>query len=1357
MDPFDLATLDAPAGSDASQDPVTGPRPAAQRQTFDLASLDRHGDKPFDLAALDHAAPVAAAVAEEDLSQLPIDRALRDVRETLRGAPPTGFLPPAALAPPDALARPLARPDPLPTIGPSWSSTAASRNVPPTPGQERTFRRSLSTTPHVGDAAYGGGQIFRDLLTGEGAFGPGTGSGTVADFTPLYFPRAGAESGRQYERGDRPGAALTAGLAAVAALAGLVPGIGAGERAALQDAAGAAEIPVTAGMRIVPRAAVPGVRQPSASTTVELIDRPQAIAREAAMTRARGNVDVPAAGSTSEPPHIPEGVAPPPAAPVQASGTAPAAVEERRATPSANAPAPTPSRPTVKALAPSGEIEYRNLGISPSPTALADAKSTLSEAVSDPNAKIVDEHPQLAKAISSANAMTPRQAGTFAQQMANRVVEGLSDEQRAQFGTRLTLDQLDAEIARKGAGADALERQAAAEVPAGGPAKSSRGFWYTAATDNGTLRDVNEMETGPLLDELTRRTKASKRYYANETKYGAGSAVTIRNERKMAEIEDILTDRDKLDQDAIWNEVKRRQASGGVDFDFGANVGTGQPALKFARHEPPPVVSEAAQQATDLRGTTQRLKAAADALRPTVPAHVANAPWFREALARHQTMVAPFIERASLGAGVEQGAFRQPSLGAYVRLVPQERITEPLIDRAQATAATAGSEATTPRTGVMRKLIGQKSTVTAAAPRGAEAPIQGPSDIRRDTPAGGAGGGGASSTLESGSAKRVTGGRNYSTDYVTNVAYDAADKVAKAAHNSVFDALTKDAAAGRGGIYELAADQHAPPGLKVVAFNDRKQLVDVPAPGAETAAPVRRFAVPRTVARAIERYKTPSAPTTAMGSALSKGASAVTRSVLMNPVVAGTHTLTLASSVGTGIPASGATRAVATTLPGAKMIGTLARMRGVDFADAATTARLHRLAFSGALRIGEDEGGLMNAGHKFLFGPKGMDVRARIVASEDAQAGLAKAGIAPTDPRFDGLERKYVVEHAGNYVGKNQGTVVRWLSENGIAPFIAINRAKLGTSLKALVGSDGLIAPTAARRLGVVARGPLGAAASIAGASYLLSGHSPADNAPGHEGDMALGVYHTRDDRYVYYRGDPKKAVDQFGPGTKEVYLRRGILDPTSEAALRVLQPLVTAHAGDRLHDVLRAAVNTGLGFIGPAPGAVFGLATGKSLYLDPEGNFAGLDDPTLPGARDAGLKQRLIAATRNANAGAALVLPPQGDQPAVSLGKPLVNVLAEGSPTARAGKERHDYATWEQEKVSEIYAAKTPDAREKVVDAALKEAAAAGFTGPMVRATLQKTANRATAGAGSGRSATRFENRIRGTAPPDGHTARPP
>ena len=266
------------------------------------------------------------------------------------------------------------------------------------------------------------------------------------------------------------------------------------------------------------------------------------------------------------------------------------------------------------------------------------------------------------------------------------------------------------------------------------------------------------------------------------------------------------------------------------------------------------------------------------------------------------------------------------------------------------------------------------------------------------------------------------------------------------------------------------------------------------------------------------------------------------RSVLSNPLVAAGHSLTEASNVSRGLPTgAGVTKTIATGLPLLKSADVLRRAAGVDLTAPENTARLHRLALSGALRIGDERGqGWVDAAHSALFGPNGVDTRMRLVASKDAEAAWTKAGGSLKDPAFTAFERDYVTGHSGNYVGKNQGTAIQALNQSGLTPFIAIGRAKLGGSLQAITGGGGPAGEGLGQRLLRVQRGPVGQAAAITGAGYLLSGHAPTKNAPGHETDLATGVYHVADGSYHYFRGDPDEAVQTLGQGAKEVYLRKG-------------------------------------------------------------------------------------------------------------------------------------------------------------------------------------------------------------------------
>jgi hypothetical protein len=744
--------------------------------------------------------------------------------------------------------------------------------------------------------------------------------------------------------------------------------------------------------------------------------------------------------------------------------------------------------------------------------------------------------------------------------------------------------------------------------------------------------------------------------------------------------------------------------------------------------------AEAVRKASDPAVAT-RLASEAQKIRAALPPGIETQPWFQRALSAHKTMVQPFNELAAGEAGVDPGSFRQPSLGAYVRLIPQDRLSEALINRTQDIAASQGVGAVTPRTGLIRKVLGQKRGVIQTSPAGTERPLHGPASTIRE--GGGAGRAPSDVTKVSGSASRVVGiTRGYSTDYLTNVAFDAADKVSKATQNQIYRAVANDQT---GKIVELTPDQNAPPGNRVIAFDDRNQLVQPPPPGQPIPAGLRRFAVPENVATAVKRYQASPLPSGRLGRVIKSGLGAITRSVLSNPMVAAWHSATLASSVGTGVPEAGMVATAASHLPIAKTGVTLARFADVNFSDPATITRLQRLARNGALRLSDERGrSILSVGHKMLFGPEGVDMRARVVASEDFQKAAKARAIPPNSAKYAVLERNYVNEHAGNYIGKNQGTATQWLQESGIAPFIAINRAKWGTSLKALGGADGTPSPSVLRRLSVAARGPLGAAGAIAIANYALSGHGPDQNAPGHESDLATGIYHLPDGSIQYKPGAPSDALASFPKGTKEMYIKGSLLDPATSGARRLLGPMIGARKGNLAEDETRAVVNEALQLIGPGPQAAFSLGTGRTLHIGMDNDLASIEDPHLTGNER--MRSRVAGAVRSANAAAALTIPPTGDQPRDQF---LSRFLAEANPLGRENAERRQEGDWQDAIVTRIYSEPDPAKKQRIVDQALGEAQQYGYNTSWLRGQFTKALNRSMAG--SSAAGTKFLNRLKG------------
>lgn len=763
----------------------------------------------------------------------------------------------------------------------------------------------------------------------------------------------------------------------------------------------------------------------------------------------------------------------------------------------------------------------------------------------------------------------------------------------------------------------------------------------------------------------------------------------------------------------------------------------------------------AAPRAQLLQVAADRFKAHAAAVAATVPQDLHTRPWFQRAADQVRQNVEGFTEAAAAPAGVDPSTFRRPEYAPgvpapYMRLLSQERLNEQNIRGIQGAAA---NESTVPRTGKALAVFGQRPVVERFTPAGASGPVQGPENVAREQPAprnvppG---------TAASGSRLGATGrARHYVSDFATAARADAADKVAKAQRNAVYQAIAKIPGA------ELAPDRNAGAGTRVLMFNDLHQLVPPPPAGSAAPAGFRRFAVPSAVADAVEQYQKQMGGKAGPPTALRRGASVVTRSVLLNPAAAGGHALTLASSVGTGLPAdAGAARALLSGVPGVKVASTLQRFQDVDFSDPGTVARLHRLALSGALRIAPDESrGWINQGHHILFGPSGIDPRARVVASEDFEAQAKKGGVPVTDPAYAALERDYVNGHAGNYVGRNSGSASQFLQDSGVTPFLAINRAKYGTAFRSLVGASDV--PTSALDRGLTAlRGPVGVAAALAGAGYLLSGHPSTDNAQGHEGDLATGVYqvpgkdgqyHPLDlSSYTYFRGNPDAAASALGRDAKEVYLRKGFLDPTSAAALRILEPIAYAPKGDKVGELVRNAANAALALVGPAPAMAWTGLTGRTLYQDPDGNLGSVQGIHL--SKDAGLVDRIAAVARQVNAGAAMAVPPTAGTEQRSTASSVLgnlNPFVEGKAgqAPREARERFEERTWYADVLTRIGQASDVDAKQKVADAALQEARAKGYDGPTIQTGLAKAVQRVKADR-TLQLEDLFDRHVRGRAP---------
>lgn len=705
----------------------------------------------------------------------------------------------------------------------------------------------------------------------------------------------------------------------------------------------------------------------------------------------------------------------------------------------------------------------------------------------------------------------------------------------------------------------------------------------------------------------------------------------------------------------------------------------------------------------------------AQQLRSELPDNLASQPWFVDAIERHKAFVEPTGAQAATTAGVNSASFRNPQFG-YVRLVPQRLIDEAKTARLESIKARQGAAIVTPNTGITETVFGQPNALLPS-----NRPLSLSPEMQGVAP-GTLGLGPTNRAAITGSAKRVTGTTGYATDYETLVKADLADKLSKAAKNNVFSAIAKEAQSGNGLIQEIATDVPVANGKAALYFNDRFDVIQPPAVG-QNIKDIRKFEVPQSVADAVALTQAKQIPRSAIGNAWNQLSNRITGLTLANPAVAGLHANTLASSVGTGIPAVSAIEEAASALPVVKSANTLKRMATVDFTDPAEIARYTRLSQNGGLRLPaqQDANGLIDLGHNWLFGQTGMDARARMVASKDfEQQAAERLGINPDNPMYANLESQYVNAHAGNYVQGNQGRVQQFLQETGIAPFVAINTAKLRTSLGAVVGSDAIPGVTLGSRARVMARGPVGAATALAGASWALSGHSPSENAAGHESDVATGMYRipgtdSTDAQYVYKPGSPSDVLKSMPKGSIELYIKKGFLDPASATAIRLLEPLATAQQGNAASGLLRSAFNTVTGLMGPAVTAGWGMATGKTLQMGADNQLMSHEPPTL--VRDNALASRAYEGIRQANQVASL-LPSEQQSP---VGWPMSIAMSAGNPLNQMSGPINRANQYVSDVVRQMYGMPNMTDRIKLLETAKTELETLGIRDPQLLKQLQQ------------------------------------
>lgn len=822
-------------------------------------------------------------------------------------------------------------------------------------------------------------------------------------------------------------------------------------------------------------------------------------------------------------------------------------------------------------ITPSGDgTEYRHSGLGLIPAQIAKIKNAVRGAIGSPYAALEDQHPALVNALNTAGA-SAKAASHIADRRAGWVMENVNPEQRGHFGKKLVHDNMVDAAQRLSTAAEQLGETDAIDAV---PKKSARDLWYTATTPSGKLRNIAEMETEPLISELVRRTQAQKRYYKDLRRYGPTSAVTRNNEVRIGQIDDLLTKRDGLDQDAVWNEVKRRTEAGdeGNETDFSFSDDDGEP-LKFPLHEPEP---EAAVNRKGFLQAAHRFAGHADELAQQLPEGIENEPWFKEALVKHKEHIEPTLTRAAIGSGVNPESFRNPA-SAYLRLISEDRLHNKEVRRAMDATETANPGDLSPRSAFMRKILGENPALHRLFPDGANDLRVGPlvpgiPSTGTDIPIARQG------ATRTGSAKQATGtAREYVTDYDRIIRQDAHDKIVKAAKNKVYAEIAQ---IGR----KLGPKEEPALGKKAV----QRTVLD------ENGQPtVERWEVEPKVQQALDRFERLSNMTDQTG-VWRKFNSRATRFMLSGmPVEATSHMNTLASIVG-AIPGElDHTGRAISALPGiGGKAAAIREMIHTDFSDPKIRALESRLADIGAMRIDDDSGGIVNTAHHALFGPEGVDIRGRLA--------LARKYLALKPEATDAELRHFVTSKLGNYVRANSGTLVNAFQDAGMSSFARFQAARIPTGIATTFGRSGLPAANSLQRAknvaGTLYRGPLGYAALSGAANYALTGHGPQDNERGHQTDIQLPF--------------------TIGPHNRPAYIPTAFLNPLVATGLRAtgIRDFLPfpghPNAGGMISDAARDMENTALGVASPAVRALSIAASGRTPYLNSDGSMLRVTDP---------------------------------------------------------------------------------------------------------------------------------------------------
>lgn len=643
---------------------------------------------------------------------------------------------------------------------------------------------------------------------------------------------------------------------------------------------------------------------------------------------------------------------------------------------------------------------------------------------------------------------------------------------------------------------------------------------------------------------------------------------------------------------------------------------------------------------------------------------VESEPWYQQANARYTDRLQPELSQAARTAGVSEDAMLDPS--DYLRMFSKEPMVNKEIETAQllhkqanpletvvspegvvrdATAQEAMEhEATNAakfirRQPLARKIFGNPISWENEQFMG-EAPQQGPwNKLGR--------GGSATPKIpgasKTGSAQEGLGtAADYDTDFARVLSNDALDKIPRAANNRVYQELVK---AGR----VLGENENVTKESGEIIL---KPMVIDPATGEMST---QRIAVTPEVKRAWEAYVA-GTKNKSLGdsSNLWKRFTNMATKLQIGgmPVEAFSHILRTLAHVGSNTGELDQAGKLLGLVPGiGGKAAAMREMQSVDFTNPIIQKVQDRLSRIGALRtemgqyantdklFGEgsvplkqwwdsapDRGGILQWAHHLLFGPEGVDRKARVVLA--LRAINRDANISDSDLR------RFVNGQLGNYVEQNSGVLTNMLQKGGFSAFGRFQAASIPSSIRRTLGISDLPTTSLRQKVGDVAgtlwRGPAGYYAAGNAANMATVGHPLWENEKGHGLDIATG--------YAAVPGGLEADPAMTGDRRKSpLYLPFTTLDPVSSRGLRAtgLRQFfpnagtgsdVDAHVGDALRDV----GNTALGVLGPAVRAVLTLARGETPYMNPDNSFMRVTPHTLTTAQQ--VIERLKAVVGHSN-----------------------------------------------------------------------------------------------------------------------------